>query len=537
MSNTNTGLNGLNLNESVITKPIGKLTLKGTAGTDLIIPENVSDSQLILKSGCDVKISEIFAGSNSVTAKGTVLFTLLLLGEDGTLGSVKTNVEFELKDFIEGVSETSILVYCGDERECNCRLINPRKLNLSSEIPISIYAMNQESVAPYIKGAETIEDEMSLKRRQGTVMFTDIYSLNEKSIPVSHDIILDGNLPPMSEIVYSNIKVRPFEAIASANNVTVKSKAIFSAIYKSVEGNIFSLEKTFVLDKTLDVDNAESYEWFANSATDDLTAEIAIDSYGESKIIELDFTYDVILNGVRNVSVATMIDAYSTEFNCETTAFESESNIYRRTYSTSLSVNSSAERTEAAAENVRSVMLGNVEVKDIATLYSDEKKRLIIEATAVISALCEDNITSETDSKYSTVVFDYPFKCELDIGDMLDGTKCQVLITVTDTRFRCDQNRIYCDFENEIRAFVSENVSCSYLTEILLDKNSPVSGPYAPITLCYPSGDETLWDIAKYYKVTTDGIASSNNLDGENISDKKVLLIPSYRKSRHVFSV
>ncbi len=536
MSFNNSGLNGLNLNTSVIIRPIGKVNLTGTVGTDLIIPENVSDCQMILKNDCEVKVNEIFASNSAVTVRGTLSHTALLLGEDGTLGSVKASEDFELKDFIEGADEASLLVYSGSSCDGNSRLVNPRKLNLSSDVSICVNVMCEQNPVPVIRGTETIDDEVSLKRKQGMVTCIDTYSLSEKAIPVSHDVILDGNFPPMSEIVYCAVKVRPSEIMASGNGITIKAKALFSGIYKSEEGNIFSIEKTFVLEKTLEADNADSYEWSACANVDDVTAEIAIDGYGEAKLIELDFNYDVLINGIRNIDVETVTDAYSTEYECETAALHGESVVYKRAYGSSLSVNASAERNDIAAENVRAVMLGSVNVKDVVSEYSDEKKRLIIEATAIVSAVCENNITSDTDPKYSSLSFAYPFKCELDIGEKLDNTNCDVTISVTDARFRCDQNKIYCDFENDVRAFVSENVPHSYLTEIALDKNAPISAAYAPITLCYPSGGESLWDIAKYYRVTSEEIALSNNLSDEDITDKKVLLIPSYRKTKSAFS-
>ncbi|MBQ8254194.1 MAG: LysM peptidoglycan-binding domain-containing protein [Clostridia bacterium] len=536
MSISSSGLNGLNLNASVIMRPMGNLTLLGSIGTDLIIPENLSDTATILKTDCDVKINEIISSNNAVTARGSASYTILLLGDDGSLGSVKTSEEFELKDFIEDANESTVLVYGGSNAECSSRLINPRKVNISSDISVSVSALREENVNPEIKGTETIEDEISLKRRMGNITCIDTYSLNEKDIPVSSDVSIDGNLPPMSQILYSNVSIRPTELTTAGNNVTVKSKAVFSAIYKSEEGNIFAIEKPILLEKTIEADNAESFEWFADVTADDVTAEIAIDGYGEAKLIELDFAYDIILNGVRNVTVDTVTDAYSTEYDCKTDVLHSECVTYNRAYNSSLSVNASADRGEISAESVRAVMLGGVNLRDVQSQYSDEKRRLVVEATATVSAVCENNIVSDEDERFSSVSFEYPFKCELDVGEKHENTSYNVTLTVTDTRFRCDQNKIYCDFENEIRAVSVETVPHCCLTSIVIDKCTPISASYAPITLCYPSGGETLWDIAKYYKVSLEGIAASNNLDGDDISGKKVLLIPSYRRTKPIYS-
>ena len=535
MSFNNSDLNSLNLDTSVISVPLGKITLNGSVGTDLIIPESVSDSVRTLYSSCNVKVEEIFASNNALSAKGIVTHSALLLGDDGTIGHVRTMENFELKDFIEGTDESSILIYGGNDSDCVCRLINPRKLNFTSDISVTVFAMRERSVIPNVKGTDSIEDEISLRRRRGNATCVEHYSLEEKEIPVSHDVTLDGNCPPMSELVYSNIRLCPSEIITKSNSVTLKTKAVYSCIYKSEEGNIFSIEKPFILEKTIEADNAESYEWFASVRENDLTAEIAIDGYGEAKLIELDFVYNVLLNGIRNYTVETVTDAYSTEYDCNTIESSVDAEIYKRTYCTSLSVNASAARSEISAESVRNIMLGNVSIKNVESQYSDEKKRLIIESTAHICAACESNITSDTDPKFTSISFEYPFKCELDIGEKLDNMSYDVKITTTDIRFRCDQNNIYCDFENTIRAVVTESVRHSYLSEIAVDKSSPVSAPYAPITLCYPSGEESLWDIAKYYRITVESILASNNLTCEDISDKKVLLIPSYRKANPAF--
>ncbi len=530
MSLNNFGLNGLDLGTSVITKSQGKIKLSGSVGTDLIIPENVSDSSAILRSDCEIKISDIQSGNNSVTVTGTSDYTVVLLGEDGTLASVKTREEFELKDFIEGIDNSSIIVYGGCESSCSSRLINPRKLNLSSEITVCVFAMNEQNSAPDVKGAESIEDELSLNKKYGSVTSAEINSLTENDIPASLDVFLDGNLPPMSEIIYSTVKAMPSEIAVTGNKITVKTKVMFSSIYRSEEGNIFAYQKPFVLEKSVETDNADSYDWFAEAVINDLTAEVSIDSYGEAKLIEVDFTYDILLNGIRNVTTQTVLDAYSTVYECITEEMCGESVVYKRTYGSSLSVNAFAERKEISAENVRSVLIGDVVIENVSGEYCDDKKRLVVEANTTVTGICENNITSDDDPKFSSITFEYPFKCEIDVGEHNLDTVYNLSVTVSDIRFRCDQNKIYCDFENNIKVSVCEKLPHSYVKEIVIDKNVPVSEQYAPITLCYPCGAESIWDIAKYYRVTTAGIVASNNLENEDISGRKVLLIPSLRK-------
>ena len=101
MSNTFSATSGLNVNASMILQPIATTSLKGKISIDNILPENVFDAMSILKSDAQIKICDMIASNNSVTANGTVLYTVLLLGEDGTLSTVNVSDDFEIKEFID----------------------------------------------------------------------------------------------------------------------------------------------------------------------------------------------------------------------------------------------------------------------------------------------------------------------------------------------------------------------------------------------------------------------------------------------------
>ncbi len=536
MRNNSTTLEGLSFGASTYLQPLGAIKLSSNLNSDYIIPETLSDTQAILLTSCDVVIKDITQNGQTVTASGKVLYNLLLLGDDGTIGNVKLDEDFEIKDLIDGLSDDSILICKGAFSECESRMINPRKINLNSHITVKVDAYNEKDVSPEISGTETLEDDMCLKRRHGEILTAQTTTVSEKDIPVSHDITLDGNFPPIAEILFSRIKTVPNEINTRGNRIELKFKAIYSAVYRSEEGNIFALSKSFILEKAIEFDAADTFDWSAFTCSDDLSSEIAKDNYGDSKIIEIDFSYDVVLNGIRNTTVDSITDMYSTEYECETVENRGESVVYNRSYRSSLSVNASTERGALSAENVRNVLIGNAVIKESSAEYSPEKNKLIVNATALIFTVCENNITSDDDIRYSSHPFDYQFKCELDVGEHNENTDYSVEINISDTRFRQDQNNLYCDLECNI--FVESTTKCetSYISNATVNKNSPVTRIGAPITLCYPGGTETLWDIAKYYKVSTNEIIISNSLSSEDISDRKVLLIPSYRTLKPVSS-
>ncbi len=536
MDNNNSAFETLKQGGEHLLRPICTLNLQAELSSDYIIPERISDADEILMCVSIINTNDARQNGATVEISGEIVYDLLILGEDGSVQGITYKEPFDIRDNCKDMPSNAIITIRNGTSEAACRLVNPRKINMKANIEVIAEILSHIDVSVNISGAESIDDDINIQRKHTEIQTSEIISVNETDIPVSHDLDLDGNYPPMSEIIYSSVRLTPYECKSRGNTIDVKTLALVSAVYKSEEGNIFSIDKSFTLDKSIDTNNTDGYEFAAHAYCGDINCEIAANSYGEMKVIELDFDYDLQLNGMRNSAVNTVSDMYSTEFECSDSLQSAKTVTLKRAYGSSLSINASAQRDEISADAVRSVLIGSVDVRDINAEYSQEKNKLIMTANAYITAACENNITSEEDKRYSSASFVYPFKYELDVGENSDSTAYSADINVTDTRFRTDSGKIYCDFEANIRVFATETSMCSFIKELKLDKSSPISRVGAPLTLCYPCGSESLWDIAKYYKITTASIIESNGLEDEGIKDKKVLLIPSYKPKRPLFS-
>ncbi len=536
MDNNNSAFETLKQGGEYILQPICTLDLQAELSSDYIIPERISDADEILMCTSKISIDDAMQNGSTVEISGEIVYDLLILGEDGSVQGITYKEPLDIRDNCKDMPSGAVITIRKGTSEASCRLVNPRKINMKANVNVIAEILSHTDVSVNISGAESIDDDINIQRKHSEILSSQIITVKETDIPVNHDLDLDGNYPPMSEIIYSSVRLTPYECKSRGNTIDIKTLALLSTVYRSEEGNVFSIEKSFTLDKTIDTDNADGYEFSAHAYCGDINCEIAANSYGEMKIIELDFDYTLQLNGMKNTTVNTVTDMYSTEFECSDNLQGVKIVTLKRAYGSSLSINASAQRDEIAADAVRSALIGIVDVRDINTEYSQDKNKLILTANAYITAACENNITSEEDKRYSSVSFVYPFKYELDVGESTDSTAFSADIGVTDTRFRTDSTKIYCDFEANIRVFATETSECSFIKELKLDKSSPISRVGAPLTLCYPCGSESLWDIAKYYRITTDSIMASNGLDDESIIDKKVLLIPSYKPKRQLFS-
>lgn len=503
---------------------------------DYIIPDVVSDIESILALSTDVKVENTILRENEVEITGTITYEVLILGEDGTLSGITYSEDIDSIAQVNGVNDGCIALVGQGQTTTDHKLINPRKIGINTEISLPLTVYCPVDVSTTVSGTQCLDDEISIQRRQKSYCSLSVKEVSEGDIPVSYDLLLDGNNPPISKILYRRLRLTPYEIKARGNEIEAKTYANVYIVYLSEEGNRFSADKSFILEKAVTFEGAESFEWSSRVSSKNLNTEISENNYGEKKLVELDFDYDLNLNGVKNVEVSVCDDIYSTECECKSKSQEICVTSLKREYRSSLSVNASTSREEIGATDIKSVLGATVELTNITNKFVPEKNKLICEATAQINMVCENTSLAEDDNKYTSYKYKYPFKCEIDCSQTSEDSVFSCILSVMDVRYRADSTKLYCDFETTFRIMNIENQIINVVKEAELNKDEKINRPKFNMTLCYPSGRESLWDIAKYYKITPQSITQSNSLDSDEIENKKVLLIPTYHKKKPLVS-
>lgn len=521
--------------ETIVLIELSNTVLRTEISSDSIIPDRISDVDAVLLCTATPRIDGQFISDGILEIEGSITYHILLATENNSLSSLTLTEPFESKSKLSGLNNRCELLLTPQMEYVTARLLNPRKINLRSQVNLSLRVFDPVSTGTEIVGAESLDDEMNLQRFFQTIPAVALTKAEERKVPVSYDIALDSSAPAASEIVSARLRLHPSEIRLRADNADLRTRAVVSIIYRTDENNYFPVEKSFDIEKSLSLPTPAG-EWQASVFPGDLQCNINANSYGEMKIIELDFTYDILLSLLDNRTVSLVNDIYSTEFESETDTQTLETLHLHRVYSSGLSVNASVSRDAVKASELRAILGGSVTLKDTKATYDQGKEKLIIDGTAVISLVGENGVLDESESLYLPITFDTPFRCELESGEDLSEADLILDCQITDLKFRTDSLQVYVDFELSSRIIALRKESHKYIQTLKLDRSSPIDRTTAPITLCYPSGRETLWDIAKYYKINPDNIAVANALQDNRIDGKKVLLIPRIEPKRAVFS-
>lgn len=511
-------------------------SLRSESACDSIIPDTVPDIDKILLCTATPKIEGHYLSEGTAEFEGTVLYELLLLSEDNKLISHSVSEPFTVTAKDPSLRENSELLFSAKLDYVTPKLLNPRKVSLRSQTSLDLHAFATVLPTPKLSGVESLNDDMNLQRCYRDVTTATLRTIEEKEIPVSYDLELDSSAPPVGEIIHTSLRLHPFEVRAREGEADIRTNAYLTVLYVTDQGNYFTTEKSFVIEKSLPLSDLSSFDWLVFATPGPVNANVAANSYGEMKVIAVDFVYDLLLTALANEAVHTTCDMYSTEFESEPTWETVTTASLRRAYATGLSVNASSPRADLHAESVHGILSGNVLLKETTPRYDEEKGRIYLEGTAEISLLCENTRLSEEEEPFDAFTFSYPFRCELDAAEKLSDCELLCDAVVSDLRFRADSSHLYADFELSARVIALGKEPTRYVGALTLDRTSVPSHVTAPMTLCYPSGKETLWDIAKYYKITEESILESNAVTREEFKNKKVLLIPRVQPKRPLFT-
>ena len=497
-------------------------------GGDFIIPDTRKDIRTVLWSEFRPMDQKTESGEGTVTRKGNVTATFVYLADDGTLSYCVFTVPYEEEIPAPGVRPGTEIFSSVSVTERSVKTINSRKIRISAKVGGVLFAFSEEETAPVIRGLSP-SGMATVKKRKSPVRSSMLTANRTVSIPVSTDITVSGSLPPIGEIAGGEMTVLPISAEAEENAVRITYENRFSFLCRGENGSNIPLKKKMRQSETVEVPGCRSGDRVVlNTGSGEIRGEIGEDSFGEKRVLEADAVCSFTVTVFREEENLLTEDLYSTLYPSGMVSEREEKTVLLlRTASGGYSHNVSFPREECGAPSAVSVLDSHAVVTVSGTESDRFRQKLIIsgklELTALTVEVGEDgNAVSGIASAVS------PFRCELDPGSLPEGeVTFPVRAFVSDCSCRMDSGKLYFDtelyFDTPVFAFSScRRVKEAEFTEEPIEKKDVPS-----VILCYPSEQESLWDIAKKYRSTTEALLSANRMTEKDLPKKTVLLIPT----------
>lgn len=480
--------------------------------SDIIVPENEPDVLVLLALNPRTYINEVFVTEGKVQFEGKLALDILYLGEkNGELERIEKEIDYSHVIEDEGVDKRSRCMLVANVENVDYKLVNSRKISMRAVIKIQCRLVVSDKKEVVIGAEDSIKVE-SLKKK---VKLMHTVGQNSVEVFVKDKIKVPEGEAPIQKVVKTDVAVKPEEIKVTDNKVIVQGSVQCNILYISQEGEFGNLEADLNYANFVDIPGALSY---MSAKTQEELMEVITtaveDEKGENTILDIEVTIRVKVQVFETEDRELPVDAYGTKAYIQPMKENLTVIEELQSYKSQFVVKTNVELPSLLKRLI------DVVVIPIISDYSVDVDKLVLEGILDYTILYlseEGSVKSYRD--------EYPFKTFVEIsqvkGPMLVDIKIShvsyeiIAMKEIELKFAID-NTVDLLAEEEIEVIVD-------LKEIEAPRE--IDNKHSIVVYMIQKG-ETLWDIAKRYRVGLEELISANGLEEEKVSEGMKLIIP-----------
>ncbi len=463
-------------------------------GGEFLLPDYLPEVRRILSVSARALPEGHFLAENAEFA-GQTVFTLLYTDDGGKLCATTLRSPYEVS---LPLSEPHDGVLTVKERaeEVGVRLLGPRRLTLRTRVRI----------LPHLYIKREIPGELG---EESLVTLTRNVKDGEYVNQSLQDLPIEAHLPLAAaegerKILFADGTALLRECRPERDGVRVRGDILFSAMV-SGDGLPELAETRQSFDEWIPLENAADYLLTADTKLGEVEATLD-EQRGE---LSLSAPLSLFAEGRRALTLPVVCDAFSTEHptraECERFPFSAPIDVETRRIELSGSIPTEEEGT---------VLFTHCRPLSVATARQENEVVLdgMLEVTCLL-ALCSNE---EGNIRYTSVTGTLPFRHRAD----WQRDCCTVKERLGALRMtgRCDRGKIELTGDLALTLFAEEQSEES-LPVALHPTEGGESLPRDAITVYYTQGGDTLWSVAKNFRIPPADIAAANDLPDEVLSE------------------
>ncbi|MCU6747117.1 MULTISPECIES: DUF3794 and LysM peptidoglycan-binding domain-containing protein [Lachnospiraceae] len=486
---------------------------------DYNVPDAKEDVRQIIQNIGTIKVEDIRMVENYIRVTGKFYFQILYLTDamEARPGVLEGKLPFE--EMVYAENEEGANYYIENIRdEFTVSVVNSRKIGLHVMIEMEI-------------GKEKLEDEETTVDAESTVpIYKKMKSVNllklnttkKDTYRIKEEITLPGTKESIGVLLVSSISSRKLEIRPEMDALLIKGELLVFCLYLSEDEKTDWIEQSVPFEGRLACDGVEEGMYYHVQHTlEDTLVDVRMDEDGEMRILGIEGTINLRLNIYEEEEMELLADMYALEKKCE---FETREVVYEELLMQNHSKCKIGERLELPElkDNVLQICHseGNIQTEHIEK--TDEGLR--IEGILHLSFLylrADDNIPFG--SWQGMIPFSYLMECPgipEDVRYNLSYHVEQLLVTLAGSE--AVEVKAVLAFD----VFLRKPIPMQVITEAHLIETDAEAMENRPGIVGYivKAGDE-LWDLAKTYMTTVEGIKEVNALESDTIKAGDKLLI------------
>lgn len=486
---------------------------------DYNVPDARHDVKRVILGDANLQIEDIRRVENYVRISGKMNFKVLYVSDEGEMrmAFLEGNIPFEEMVYVEEEPEENLFIKTMD-CDVSVTMINSRKLNIKALVEIALCSEGRQEEQLTMDA----EGEGELYKKYTDKELLKLFTVKKDTYRIKEELTLGGTKETIGTLLWTEVSPRRLDTRISQDVLLIQGELLLFCFYESLEGKTDWLEQAIPYEGRIEMSGVQEGMFHQIYPTiSDVSIDVRMDEDGEMRLLGVEATLEARIVVYEEENIRLLEDVYSLDRICRPKLKErrlerslmqnhSKCKIAERLLLPEIKedilqiCHSNAriqlEHTEIAPEGIR--IEGVLHVFFLYIKSDDNVPFDVWQGMVPFSYLLESNETT------NDMTFDLVSSVEqLSIG-LLGNGEIEVKAVLA---FRC---------------FVKEPVLVSDIEEIdelPIDMEEVEKRP-GIIGYIVKDGDE-LWNLAKRYSTTEEGIMEINEKTGTDIKPGEKLLI------------
>lgn len=486
---------------------------------DYNVPDAKEDVQQIIQGNGTVKIEDIKLVENYIRISGKLYFQILYVTATGDPqpAVLDGKIPFEEMVYTDGGEMESYFIQ-NIRVEFTSNLVHSRKLSIRAMVEMEI-------------GREKLEDEettvdidspVPIFKKMKRVNLLELHTTKKDTYRIKEEITLPGTKESIGQLLLTDVSSRKLEIRLGQDEMQLKGELLVFCMYLSEDGKTDWLEQTVPYEGRIECGGVEEgMYYYVHSSLEDTLVDIRMDEDGEMRLLGIEGTLNLRMNIYMEEEMELLEDLYSLEQNC---SFETREAVYEELLVQNYSKCKVTERLSLPElkDDVLQICHseGSVQIEHM----EQASEGIQIEGILHISFLyLRADDTMPFGGWQGMVPFSYLLECPGMSEDVRYNISYHVeQLSVNLAGSEAVEVKAVLAFDTFMRKPVPMQVITNVeLTPISMEEMERRPGIVGYIV---KDGDE-LWNLAKNYMTTIEGIKEINELESDSIKAGDKLLI------------
>lgn len=451
---------------------------------DLIVPDSKPDIVNIIGTNSNPYIYKEECTDGKYRFDGNLDTHILYLSDNGETKCIQNTLDF--MDLVEDTNITSEMStkYRIEIVKMDTKVLNERKISVTITLKLVFQFFTCQNIE-YIDDLSTLSD---VEKRQESVELNTVVATNQIKTSLKEDISVDET-DVIADILKSDISVCHLENKMSYNKVLSKADVVIRMLYLTENAKIGTCEATVPIMNFIDMEKVTD-EDICNMVYKIRNLNFRPNTK-EMRSISCQIDFEVRCEVYQKKTIDLVQDMYGISKNI----------IFNQK---TIEVQTSGE-TASEMVNLHETVL----VEDIRSLYDVDCRANITNKTPMGTGANYEgelnlDIYFETGNQLGVKNAQIPFmvKLECDTDD--------IEVQFSKKHFKLNNEDVVCDIDLEVKPNSSHYKTISIIDDVQ-EEECEEQSDYAMIVYFAKEGD-TIWNIARDFKVTMDSIRKTNQL-------------------------